>query len=93
MLCMFLRRVSRCPIVVASEYGGCFLSVSVVSPGNGGRKPWVSALVSVEMAGEKRVACVKSTRSAGVDLLLMAGKAMACSGSLVTHSPCVESSR
>ena len=42
------------------------MSVALVSPTKGGRKPFASAVLNVEMAGEKRAVRVKAMRTAGV---------------------------
>ena len=48
------------------DAGGYLVRVVLVSPGNGGRKPFVSAVRSVERAGEKSAAWEKATSSLGV---------------------------
>jgi hypothetical protein len=64
-------------MAVASEYGGYLVRDSVVRPVKGGRYPCWRAVAKVERAGEKRDAWAKATRSAGVDRLLIAGRARA----------------
>ena len=47
VLCTFFRLVSRCPLMVAMDVGGYFLRVVRLRPGNGGRKPFLSAFVKL----------------------------------------------
>ena len=55
------------------------MSVASVSPGNGGRKPFRSAVWRVEMAGENSAAWANATKLAGVsEWQLRAGAAKLC---------------
>jgi hypothetical protein len=63
---MFFRRLSKCPIVVASSGGGYFLRVASDRPVNGGWKPFFMAVSIVLMAGEYMAAWQNATISAGV---------------------------
>jgi hypothetical protein len=49
---MFFLQLSKCPIVVASSGGGCFLRVASVRPAKGGRNPFFMAFSNVLIAGE-----------------------------------------
>ena len=53
---VFFRRLSKCPIVVASKDGGYFLSVRSDSPGRSGRYRLLMAVSSVVMAGDQSAA-------------------------------------
>ena len=67
-------------MVVASEWGGYFLRVSLDSPTKGGRKPFLRAMSNVERAGENSEAWAKATKLAGVAslwLMALAGMALA----------------
>ena len=64
-------------MAVASNEGAYLWSVVSVRPVNGGRNPFRSAFLSVDMAGENNAACANATRSAGVlALRLIAGAAL-----------------
>jgi hypothetical protein len=56
VLLVFFLVLSKWPIVVASELGGCFLRDLSVSPGKGGRKVFSKAVSMVEVVGEKSAA-------------------------------------
>ena len=64
----FLRAWSRCPLVVAMEWGGYFARFVWLSPGNPVMYSCCKALLSVEMTGENKVACANFTRSEAVPL-------------------------
>ena len=64
--------VSKCPLIVALDVGGYFLSSLLVSPGIGGRYPLSSAVWRVEIAGEKSEAWANATSSGAVALWLIA---------------------
>ena len=63
--------------MVASRSGGYFRSRLSVRPGSGGMKPFLSAVVSVDRAGENSAAWWNATMSAGVHELPIAGLAEA----------------
>ena len=65
--------------MVASRSGVYLRSSVTVSPGSGGMYPLRSAVVSVDMDGEKRAAWWNATMSAGVLELPMAGMAVSVS--------------
>jgi hypothetical protein len=51
VLLVFFLMLSRCPIAVASDLGGFFRKDLGVTPGNGGMKPFTSAVSIVESEG------------------------------------------
>jgi hypothetical protein len=67
----FFRAWSRCPLIIGTDTGGYVDNVLVVRPGNSGKYPRSSAVLSVvDNTGKKRVACANATRSAGeVDVM------------------------
>ena len=77
VLLVFRLCASRWPMAVASSDGAYLFSVVSLRPVNGGRNPFWSALLRVEMAGENSAAWANATRSAGVFALrLIAGAAI-----------------
>ena len=72
VLLVFLRALSRWPLMVASERGGCLRNVLTDKPGNGGRNPCCNALSKVELAGDQRLRWANATRSSGFAFMLMA---------------------
>ena len=73
---VFFLCASRCPMAVASNAGGYLFMVASERPGNGGRNPLQSAVLRVDIAGEKSAAWANATKSAGVlDCLLITGAA------------------
>ena len=88
----FCRARSRWPFIVAIKLGGYFLRDLLDSPGIGGIKPLVRALLSVEIDGENRDAWAKATRSLGfaLGLALTARRATFLLGSFMRQSPFVE---
>ena len=93
VLFIFLRALSRCPLMVASDFGGYFRSVSLVRPGIGGRYPLSRAVCKVDIAGENSAACAKETRSSGLVLALTAVRAYPWCGRSTSHRPLVVSLR
>ena len=76
--------------MVALDFGGYFCSDLAVSPGNGGRKPFCSAVSSVELAGDQSAPWAKATRSSGLADALTACMASCGMGISSSHSPRVE---
>ena len=62
----FCRLWSKCPLIIAADCGGCFLSVVAVNPGMFLIYPFWSAFSSVLSVGEKNAACINLTMSAVV---------------------------
>ena len=60
-----------------------------MSPGMGGTKPFVRALLSVDMEGENRAACANATRSRGFALLPTALYAVWALGKFISQRPLV----
>ena len=75
MLPVLIRVVSRCPLIVATDFGGYFANVLRLSLGIGGRYPFRKAVSSVEIAGENREAWANATRLLGLELALTAALA------------------
>jgi hypothetical protein len=75
VLLVFFLMLSRCPNAVASELGRLFLKDLSVSPGNGGRKSFTSAVSRVEREGFPMAPWAKATKVLGVPECCTAGRA------------------
>ena len=68
VLYLFFLLWSKCPLAVATVWGGYFCSAALVSPGIFGRKPFSWAVFKQLIVGEPRVAWACARCSAGVAL-------------------------